>query len=248
MVRAWSTGVNSEPKPPDVRRLLHELQHSEALQHQAVIGPELDPRLALLRAWQSRRLAQTYADLLADPQYRPACLFFLSDIYAPRDFSQRDHDAERMHAFLMRVVPAPMLQLLTEVIRLNTLTNELDRRLADILADQLGVTDTVTLDLYAEGYRRCANSAERHRQIDLLLSVVAQVGEGARLPGVGWALKLARGPARRAGWVELYSFLERGYGVFRQIRDLPAFVGTIERRERSILNKILAGDPNPLTG
>lgn len=239
--------MNSKPKPPDVSRLLHELQHSEALQHQAVTGGTgLDPSLALLRTWQSQRLAQTYADLLADPQYRPAGLFFLSDIYAPRDFSQRDHDAERIHAFLARVVPAPMLQLLTEVITLNALTNELDRRLADVLADQLGVTDTLALEQYAEGYRRCANFAERNRQIDLLLTVVSQVSEGARVPGVGLALKMARGPARRAGWVELFSFLERGYGAFRQIRNLPAFVNAIERRERSLLSKIFAGDPNPL--
>lgn len=240
--------MDSKQDPPDVSRLLHDLQHSEALRHQAVLGTALDPPLALLRAWQAGRLAQTYADLLADPQYRPAVLFFLSDIYAPRDFSQRDHDAERMHTFLARVVPAQMLRLLTEVITLNALTNELDRRLAGVLVDQLGVADTLTLEQYAEGYRRCANYTERNRQIDLLLDVVSQVSEGARQPGVGLALKIARGPARRAGWVELFSFLERGYGAFRQIRDLPAFVGIIARRERDILSKIFAGAPNPLSG
>jgi hypothetical protein len=245
VTKAWSISVNGEPKSPDAARLLHELQHNEALKHQTVAGAELDPPLALLRTWQAERLARTYADFLEDKQYRPACLFFLSDIYAPRDFSQRDHDAERIHAFLSRVVPAPMLQLLTEVIELNALTSELDRRLVSVLVDQLGVTDTLTSDQYAEGYRRCDNVAERTRQIDLLIRVVTQVGEGARLRGVGLALKVVRGPARRAGWVELSDFLERGYAAFKQIRELPRFVGAIERRERGILTRIFAGAPDP---
>lgn len=238
--------MSGVPKPPDAARLLYDLQHDQALKHQTVVGAGLEPSLVLLRTWQSRRLARTYADLLDNKQYRPACLFFLSDIYAPRDFSQRDHDTERLHAFLSRVVPAQMLQLLTEVITLNALTSELDCRLARVLTDQLGVVDTLTSEDYAEGYRRCNNFAERNRQLDLLIRVVTQVSEGARLPGVGLALKVAHGPACRAGWVELFSFLERGYGAFRQIRDLPTFVGAIEQRERGILHKIFAGAPDPL--
>lgn len=236
-----------DPTPQNAARLLHDLQHNEALRHQPVAGAELDPPLALLRAWQSERLARTYADLLAEPQYRPACLFFLSDIYAPRDFSQRDHDAERIHAFLARVVPAQMLQLLTETITLNALTSALDRRLVAVLTEQLGVTATLTADQYAEGYRRCDNAADRTRQIELLLQVVQQVGEGAHARGVGLALKVVRGPAHRAGWVAVFDFLEHGYGAFKQIRDLPKFVDTIARRERSLLSRIFAGDPDFLT-
>lgn len=240
--------MNDDPKPPNAARLLHDLQQDEALRHQAITGSELDPALALLRTWQSERLARTYADLLTDKHSRPACLFFLSDIYAPRDFSQRDHDAERIHGFLARVVPAPMLQLLTDVITLNALTTDLDRRLIDVLVRQLGVTDSLTVLQYAEGYRRCDNFVERARQIDLLVEVVRQVSEGARLPAVGLALRIARGPARRAGWVEVFDFLERGYGAFKQIRDTAAFAGTIAQRERRLLDRLFAGDPDPLAG
>jgi hypothetical protein len=120
------------PKPPDATRLLHELQQSDELRHQVAVGTELDPHLTLLRAWQSERLAQTYADLLADRQFRSAYLFFLSDIYAPRDFSQRDYDFQRIHNFLSPVVPPQMLQVLTDAIELNSLTNDLDNQLVQI--------------------------------------------------------------------------------------------------------------------
>ncbi len=100
---------------PDASRLLYDLQHDAALQQQPVAALALDPQLAMLRLWQSQRLAQTYADLLAGPRSGPALRFFLSDLYAPRDFSQRDHDVERIHAFLSRVMPPQTIQLLTDI-------------------------------------------------------------------------------------------------------------------------------------
>jgi hypothetical protein len=221
-------------------RLLHELQHNEALKHRRMEGAALDPRLTLLRTWQSERLTQTYADLLNDKRYRPPCLFFLSDIYAPRDFSQRNHDAERVHDFLAPVVPPKMLQLLTDVIELNTLTDDLDDRLIHVLVDNLGVTETIIPQNFAEGYRICDNYAERVQQIDLITKIVVQLAEGARLLIVGIDLKIIRGPAQRAGWVELYDFLKRGYEAFKPIHDAKFFAGTIEQREKALLDQIFA--------
>ncbi len=233
--------MNDTPKPPSAAQLLRDLQTNEELKHQPVSERGLDPHLALLRTWQSDRLARTYADLLNDQHYRQACLFFLSDIYAPQDFSQRNHDVERIHSFLSRVVPAHMLQLLTDTIELNTLSDKLDDQLVRVLVDKLGVTDTITPELYAEGYRLCDNYAERVYQIDLITKVVEQVGKGARLIIVGAALKMLRRPAHQAGWVELYDFLERGYAAFKQIRDVKFFVDTIQQREKLILDQIFSG-------
>lgn len=239
--------MTSDSTPPTAKQLLHDLQHNEALRHQPITGTELDPHLVLLRTWQSERLANTYADLLADKQYRPACEFFLSDIYAPRDFSQRDHDTQRIHDFLSRVFPAHMVQLLTDVVELNTLSAELDQQLVNVLVDQLNVTDRITLELYAEGYRLCDNFSAREHQIDLVTRVVTQVGEGARKRIIGVAMKLARIPVYQAGWVELYDFLRHGYDAFRQMRDVTSFVQIVEQRERHILSQLFANPPVPLT-
>lgn len=229
-------------RPPSAVQLLHDLQHSEELQHQPSAADGLHPQMAMLREWQANRLAHTYADLLADPGYRPACEFFLSDIYAPRDFSQRDHDLERIHKFLSRVLPAATIQLLTATVELNSMTNTLDNHLLQVLVDQLGVTDAVTAELYVEAYRACDNRAERVRQIDLTQSVLRQVSEGARYLIVGVAMKTLKVPAQRAGWVEIYDFLERGYQASRQMKDAKIFVEMIAQREMGLLDLIYADD------
>ena len=141
-----------------------------------------------------------------------------------------------------RVLPAATIQLLTATVELNSMTNTLDNHLLQVLAEQFGVTDAVTAELYAEAYRLCDNRAERVRQIDLTQSILSQVSKGARHSVVGTALKLARAPAQRAGWVDVYDFLERGYLAFRQMKDATIFVEAIAQRETSILDRIYAAD------
>lgn len=229
----------------DASQILRDLQANEALRHQPIAGGELAPEQALLRAWQSERLARTYADLLADAQYRPACLFFLSDIYAPRDFSQRDHDLERINALTPGVAPQQVKHVLANLVELNQLSNRLDEQLARVLVDQLGVTDTITSAQYAEAYRLCDNYADRMRQIALIAQAVSQVGAWARLPLIGVALKVMSGPVRQMGWVEVQDFLERGYAAFRRMRDVSRFVSIVAAREQRILDRIYARDPDP---
>ena len=233
-----------EPKLPDPVRLLVELQRGGEI-HQQVEGKTLDPHTALLRAWQTERLAGTYADLLASNRYNPACRFFLDDLYAPRDFSQRDHDVKRFHTFISRFVPEAMLGILTDSIALNNLTHALDEALVRALVDKLGVAGAITPELYAEGYRICDNYVERARQIELIIKIGRQVDEAVRLPLVWTTLKLARGPAKRAGWIELQSFLERGYTAFKHMHGAEGFLRTVEGRETKILDQIFMGKARP---
>jgi hypothetical protein len=232
----------------DLINLLFGLQHSREAQQQSIPDMELDARLALLRGWQSRRLAYTYAGLLEDEQYRAACQFFLDNIYAPRDFSQRDHDAEYLYTLLARYLPELMLQLLADTLRLNQLTNDLDQKLLHVLFDDLHVTDRITPQAYIAAYRMCNNYAERKNQIELLVRILDEATHGARRPIFALSLRLARIPAYHAGWFELYDFLEKGYMACKPMKNVDHFVSTIRQSEMDILEKIFAGEPDPFRG
>ncbi len=224
---------------------LHFVRDLENLRHQQIEAGSLDPQEALLRSWQSKRLARTYADLLQRERYRPACLFFLDEIYAARDFAQRDHDIEQMYAFMQRFMPDQLLRPLTLTVEVNSLTLNLDRQLIQVMVNQLCVTDTITEELYAEGYRLCDNYDRRVHQIDLVYEIGSLLDGVVHAPFAGTALSLAKGPARRAGWGELTDFLDTGYKAFKQLHGAGNFLNTIRRRELEILDRIYAGDPNP---
>lgn len=215
-----------------------QAEHSEASQR-------LPEKLVLLRTWQADRLAKTYQDLLQHKQFGPACRFFLTDVYAPQDFTERDEDILHVYQAMKRIMPAPIVRTLKLVITLNELTNELDNQLLEVMIEQLQLDDLITAELYAEAYRLCDSYDARLRQIELLVSVGQSVNRLVRLPFVGATLRLAHGPAKLSGWGNLQSFLERGFAAFKQIKNADPFLATIAQREKKILQQIYAGDADP---
>jgi hypothetical protein len=213
--------------------------------HEEVAGSGLDPKMALLRVWQSQRLARTYADLLEQPRYNPACRFFLEDIYAERDFSQRDHDLETMYDFMRRFVPDAVSRPAALTIKLHRMTDALDQKLLDVLVNQLGITDSITVEQYAEAYRRCDNYRERVEQIDLIIEICEHIDGIVRNPITGPALSLAKRPLRGAGYGEVVTFLERGYDSFKRMHGSHHFRQTLQDRELSALDRMYAHHPDP---
>ena len=235
------------PRAPDTLRLLQHLRKSGdlAAERQRVNARELEPRLALLKTWQSARLARTHRDLLDSKRYGPATRFFVTDIYAARDFSQRDQDVKQMHRILLRFLPEHTLHALAQAIELNEMSHRLDAALAEAVFDRLGATDTITPELYAAGYRECDNYVERVKQIERIVEVGRGVDQVVRLPMIGTTLRVARGPIHRAGLGELHDFLERGYAAFSTMHGGDWFLDTIYQREMGILDRIFSAHPDP---
>lgn len=225
------------PSLRDTLKLLAGLRSSLA-HHEIVDGQLLSPLLAYLSAWQSMRLSRTYADLLDDPGYRQACLFFLSDIYAPKDFSQRDYDGTRIYNFMNRFLPEATLTPLYLALQVNRMTQNLDLALVMVMHEQLGIQDHFEMAQYEEAYRLCDNFDDRFLQIDLIVETGKYLERLRRVPLVRRTLLLARNPAQRLGWHEMHDFLVRGYESWRSLQRPHVFVNTIEQRERAILNRI----------
>ncbi len=217
----------------------------QKLEHERVEGNELDPRLALLKRWQSERLRRSYSDLTAQPRYRPMMQFFLQDIYAARDFSQRNKDMERMYELLRHVLPENAIRPMVLTVKLHLLTEALDQRLLGALTGELEMSDSLTTPLYAEGYRRCNNYAERAQQIELIYEVGRAADDAVRVPFSGPVLNMAKLPLEKAGWGELLGMAERGHKAFKQMRGAKELLGLIREREFQILDRIYANDPNP---
>jgi hypothetical protein len=236
------TDQESPRRPPTPLGFVDEMRK---VRREQIAPGQLEPTLALLRAWQSRRLARTYADLLASPRYGPAFQFFLDEIYGPKDFSQRDHDLLQMYGVVRRLVPEALLEPATVIVKLHELTERLDNRLLEALITELHVGEHIKIADYAEGYRRCHNYADRLRQIDWIHQVAITLNDVAGPRLTGTTLALAHGPAKAAGWGDLWAFLDKGYRAFRPMKGAEEFAGTIRSRETTALDRMLAGEPDP---
>ncbi|MBX3057186.1 MAG: hypothetical protein KF770_12015 [Anaerolineae bacterium] len=218
-----------------------------APERQLVGAGVLSPQMAILRQWQVDRLAQTHEDLLRNKRYGRACQFFLSDIYGAQDFSQRDADAENVYRTMRKYLPDRLLITMGKTIALNKITQQLDAHLLDALVNRLGMTDTLTAEMYAEAYRLCDNYETRQKQLDMVLDVGRGVDNLTRIPMIGMVLRAARRPANRSGWSELQDFMERGFAAFKEMRGADQFLAIVEQRERQILDQIFANAPHPFS-
>jgi len=93
----------------------------------------------LLAEWQCARLTSTYSDLSAQKRYRKAVDFFLTDLYGPIDFSQRDDDIKRVYPIMVNVLSADAIDSLAKGLELNSMSMELDARLLEVLVQEFGL-------------------------------------------------------------------------------------------------------------
>ena len=221
--------------------LLQELRAVDAERARRAADPELDARVHALKAYQQRRFAHTYADLLASPRYEAATRFFLHELYGPEDYRQRDAQFARVIPTLTRLFPAEVVDTVAKLARLHALSERLDTRMGEHL-----LSPRVTASDYAIAWRACGEPEARQRQVELTMAVGESLDKLTRKPLLRQTLKLMRGPAQMAGLGALQNFLESGFDTFRAMRGAGEFLSTVRQREDTLARALFRADATAL--
>ena len=205
-------------------------------------GFALEP-VKTLQQWQRRRLAESYSDLIEQESYRPACEFFLEELYGGLDFLKRDQEVAKVMSVMVRFLPGKALLALADAFELQALSLEFDME----MAERLDSSGAVELDVasYGEIYRSCGNKPMRERQILLIRDLGNELAKLVHKLLVVRLIRLMRGPAYAAGFGALQSFLESGVNSFRELEDPVYFINTIYQREWLSMQKLFAGEAEP---
>ncbi|HEY9108425.1 MAG TPA: hypothetical protein VIN58_17255 [Roseateles sp.] len=221
--------------------LLKELRAVDAERARRAADPELEARVQALKAYQQRRFATTYADLLANPRYEAATRFFLHELYGPGDYRQRDAQFARVIPTLTRLFRAEVVDTVAKLARLHALSERLDTAMAEHL-----LSPDVTAREYAIAWRACGEPDARRQQIELTMAVGEALDRLTRKPLLRQSLKLMRGPAQMAGLGALQNFLESGFDTFRAMRGAGEFLSTLRHREDTLARGLFQADTSVL--
>jgi len=221
--------------------LLKELRAVDAERACRAADPALEARVQSLKAFQQKRFAKTYADLLANPRYRAATRFFLHELYGPDDYRQRDAQFARVIPTLTRLFPEDVVDTVAKLARLHALSERLDTR----MAEQLPLTE-ITAEGYAIAWRACGEPASRQQQIELTMAVGEALDKLTRKPLLRQTLRLMRGPAQLAGLGALQAFLESGFDTFLAMRGAGDFLSTVRQREDTLARALFRDDASAL--
>lgn len=222
------------------------LVRARNLRSASVLGGKQAALRMRLRGWQAARFERTYADLMASERYRPAAEYFLSDLYGPKDFSERDGELERLLPMLTKILPASAIHTLGVGVELDLLSESLDTAMVRALlaAGQAADAD-ISEAAYAKAYRACDDRRGRERQIALLLQIGEAIDDITRKPLLRAAIALIKGPAYAAHMGELHDFLDRGFKAFRHMQGAAEFLTIIRERETKILERLFAKHRTP---
>jgi len=186
--------MSTEEKEHWVAQLRQHLGRAKALRAAANADPRMSADRMRLRGWQADRLAATYRDLLDSERYNAAARFFLTDLYGPKDFSERDHEVERILPTMSATLPASGIRTIALAIEVDALSEELDAAMVAELRRARAMSK-ISGKAYAEAYRRCGKRAQRELQLKLIGEIGEALAALVRKPLVHAALRLMRGPA-----------------------------------------------------
>ncbi len=205
-------------------------------------GFEMEP-FQTLQQWQRQRLAQSYSDLINQESYRPACEFFLEELYGGLDFQERDQEVAKVMSVMVRFLPGKALLTMADAFELQALSLEFDMK----MAERLTSTGAVELDVasYGKIYRSCGDRPLRERQILLIRDLGNELAKLVHKLLVVHLIRLMRGPAYAAGFGALQAFLESGVVSFRELEDPVYFINTIYQREWLSMQKLFAREAEP---
>lgn len=222
--------------------ILETLRVVEGERHRRAGDPGLARRIGSVKAFQQRRFAHTYADLLDSTRYGPAARFFLEELYGPDDFSRRDAQFARVVPSMVKLFPREIVETVGILASLHALSETLDTVMASHLDDPV-----VTPQAYVRAWQATGRSSDRQQQITLTLNVASRLDELTRKPLLRNTLRLMRGPARAAGLGELQQFLEAGFDTFRAMKGAGEFMDTVQAREQSLASSLFGSGANELT-
>lgn len=215
-----------------------ELDQVETLRQQRQADPALAARVHALKAFQSERFRDTYADLLGSDRYGPPARFFMTDLYGPTEFAARDAQFARVAPSLMRMFPSLMQDLMADLSTLHGLSERLDTAMAQQLT-----APEVDVASYLAAWHRCGERESRFRQIELTLALGHALEDLTRHRWLRNTLRLMRGPARAANLGDLQQVLEAGFDAFSHMRGASDFLATIERRETALMQALFENPP-----
>jgi hypothetical protein len=206
-----------------------------ALRTQAQNSPALGEALRAVKQLQAQRFAGTYTDLLDQGPYGAATQFFLSELYGAHDFAERDAQFARIADALQTLFPKQVVATATTLAQLHVLTEELDCALARAWMEQPLEFDTPQALRYVRAWRQMAASAQRARQLQMVVQTGKELERLTRLPGLRLMLKLMRKPALASGLGNLQRFLESGFDTFADLAQQPdgvaTFLAWVQQRE-----------------
>lgn len=181
--------------------------------------------MAAVRDFQKQQLRARHGD-------HPVSNFFAEHLMGDLDLGGLEDNPEGSARRIQRLIRDTGSA--AAAIEFSVLTDELSRAVAAELGDR-----PLTAINYARAYRSAGRRGDRQRQLGLIAFVAEDLVDVPRSRFAYAAFKLAKRPARAAGFAAVYDLLAAGFEAVRRDRQAEQHIAEWLATEQALMQRLL---------
>lgn len=193
---------------------------------------------ATFTRWKTQATLQRYQPLMKDRGTGGVINYLMRDVFPGIDLSELSN-AEPLINIIGRLLPN--MDMLKSAVAFNTLTGEINQTVTETLFEKMGVVciDEAT---YAAACHQANLFPVMEEQLNLFESFSSHLNAALANKHIGRGVKLARIPAKIAGFQNTHALIADGIQVASGVNNPQQVIATIIQHERATLNRLAANE------
>ncbi|MDO3665807.1 FFLEELY motif protein [Acinetobacter higginsii] len=208
----------------------------------------LEQRLHEVQTWMKERIAHTHQEFFARPENQLMAQYFLKRLYGGPDFDALAQQIERLLKFAHKVekfVPENGIKTGTKSVSLAVLATQLDEQVAQQLLADYPADTPLTDEIMRDTLVKLDQGDARYEQLRLLDELGVTLDKYMRSTMMYATFKMCKGLAHKYHFDGMYEFIQEGFAAMKPMKSAATFIQTFTEKEREIIDRVHAGNPNP---
>ena len=210
--------------------------------------PILKNRLHEAQTWLKNRIQMTHQDLFNQKENVLMAQYFLNRLYGGPEFDDLAVQIERLLKYAHKaekIIPENAIKTGLKSVGLAVLAMQLDEQVAAQLLKDYPADQVIDNEMMRQTLIKLDQYDARLDQLSLLDDLGGALDKYMRSFIMHTAFKMCKGTASKYRFELMYDFIGEGFIAMKPMKSAANFIHTFTVKEREIVEKVHAGEPNP---
>lgn len=210
--------------------------------------PILKNRLHEAQTWLKNRIQMTHQDLFNQKENVLMAQYFINRLYGGPEFDDLAVQIERLLKYAHKaekIIPENAIKTGLKSVGLAVLAMQLDEQVAAQLLKDYPTDQVIDNEMMRQTLIKLDQYDARLEQLSLLDDLGGALDKYMRSFIMHTAFKMCKGAANKYRFELMYDFIGEGFVAMKPMKSAANFIHTFTVKEREIVEKVHAGEPNP---
>ena len=210
--------------------------------------PVLKNRLHEAQVWLKIRIQNTHHDLFNQKENVLMAQYFIHRLYGGPEFDDLAVQIECLLKYAHKaekIIPENAIKTGLKSVGLAVLAMQLDEQVAAQLLKDYPADQIIDDEMMRQTLIKLDQYEARLEQLSLLNDLGGALDKYMRSFIMHTAFKMCKGAASKYRFELMYDFIGEGFVAMKPMKSAANFIHTFTVKEREIVEKVHAGEPNP---